>query len=117
MIDGLDTTRRRFLRVSLAAGTGLVLGGRVAEGRRPPARRPERRVSQAGGEEETEVTALEDLMREHGILRRALLIYTETALEQISEIEGVLMLDDLSRFTAPPPTSKPEEVRDERKRP
>jgi hemerythrin-like domain-containing protein len=32
-----------------------------------------------GAEEEREVTAVEDLMREHGILRRALILYSEAA--------------------------------------
>ncbi len=74
-MDKPDTTRRRFLSVSFAAGTGLVLAGR----RLPPAERPARRVPAAGGEEGIEVTAIEDLMREHGVLRRALLVYTESA--------------------------------------
>lgn len=64
MSIGKPGNRRDFLFVSTAAG--LVLGVRRVE--------PSPFQSQ-----ELEVTAVEDLMREHGILRRALLVYTETA--------------------------------------
>jgi hemerythrin-like domain-containing protein len=62
--------RRQFL---IATGAGLVLGansGRVEAAARPT-------TSQKGGEKE--VGAVEDLMREHGVLRRALLVYRECA--------------------------------------
>jgi len=35
-------------------------------------------ASAKGGDKEPEVTATEDLMREHGVIRRALLVYVET---------------------------------------
>ncbi|HET8698275.1 MAG TPA: hemerythrin domain-containing protein [Gammaproteobacteria bacterium] len=55
-------TRRSFL--ARAAGTGLILaGGGVGRADEP----------------EEEVTATEDLMREHGVLRRILIVYSETA--------------------------------------
>jgi hemerythrin-like domain-containing protein len=75
-------TRRDFLRTSAIVGTGLVLsscgGGKMAntEGQKKEdvsSRPDENRV---GGE----VTATEDLMREHGVLRRALLVYTSAAI-------------------------------------
>jgi hemerythrin-like domain-containing protein len=54
----MDTkTRRDFLKNMGACGIALSLGGCGRE------------------REENEVTAVEDLMREHGILRRALLVY------------------------------------------
>jgi hemerythrin-like domain-containing protein len=64
--------RRVFLAVSGATGTGFLIGcrkeapqvGAVAQ-------------SDAAGNEEPEVTAVEDLMREHGVIRRALVIYRE----------------------------------------
>jgi hemerythrin-like domain-containing protein len=57
--------RRRFLIRAGMAGAGLVFtGGRG-------------NAKQKKGEE-SEVGAVEDLMREHGVLRRALLVYIET---------------------------------------
>ena len=71
-------TRRDFLRVSAVVGTGLVLsscgGGRVANKEEQETKPDE---NQMGGE----VTAAEDLMREHGILRRALLVYSAAAIK------------------------------------
>jgi hemerythrin-like domain-containing protein len=40
---------------------------------------PVARIGRAAEQEEEEVEALEDLMREHGVLRRALLVYAEAA--------------------------------------
>lgn len=75
-------TRRDFLRASAAIGTGLVLsscgGQRIAnteeQKKDEPSSKPDE--NKLGGE----VTATEDLMREHGILRRALLVYSATAI-------------------------------------
>src|SRR5437773_8280955 len=71
-------TRRNFLRVSAVVGTGLVLsscgGGSVAN-KEGQEKKPDE--NQMGGE----VTATEDLMREHGILRRALLVYSASAIK------------------------------------
>ena len=64
-----DDNRRKFLRVSAIAGAGIVLAAcakKSAENKEKP--------EEKGGE----VTATEDLMREHGVLRRALLVYAET---------------------------------------
>lgn len=55
--------RRQFLTVTAAAGAGLALSG----------------CSGKSEGKEQEVSAVEDLMREHGVLRRALFIYSETA--------------------------------------
>jgi Uncharacterized conserved protein len=63
-------TRRAFLRRAAAAGTGALLLG-VS---------PRDALANAGSgflAPEEEVTANEDLMREHGVLKRALLIYRE----------------------------------------
>jgi hemerythrin-like domain-containing protein len=71
-----SNTRREFLRRSAVVGTGLFLinCGRTdrQEAKREPAEKDEK-------EKGKEVTANEDLMREHGVLRRALLVYTATA--------------------------------------
>ena len=64
MSIGTSGSRRDFLLFSTAAG--LLFGARRGE------------ASPAQGQE-IEVAAVEDLMREHGILRRALLVYTEIA--------------------------------------
>ena len=65
MAEDLKAPRRLFL----AAGAGVFLAaGNV-------------RPSLAAKKEEKEVGAVEDLMREHGVLRRALLVYRETAVK------------------------------------
>lgn len=60
--------RRRFLQASSVAAAGLVF---VACGKHDE-------QETTGAEKGGEVTATEDLMREHGVLRRALLVYAET---------------------------------------
>jgi hemerythrin-like domain-containing protein len=71
-MDDLSRDRRVFL--AGAAGTGLVLiagGVRAAppaDGKKPPAKEKEK-----GGD----IPPTEDLMREHGVLRRVLLVYDE----------------------------------------
>src|SRR3974390_1119826 len=67
--------RREFLLLSTAIGTGLIVGGSAA-----CAGESHQDESKKGNSEsEGEVTATEDLMREHGILRRAMIVYTQTA--------------------------------------
>ena len=73
-------TRRDFLRASAVVGTGLVLSSCAGSktnttGREVTSPAPDE--NKMGGE----VTATEDLMREHGILRRALLVYSATAIK------------------------------------
>jgi hemerythrin-like domain-containing protein len=76
-------TRRNFLRMSAIVGTGLVLtncgGGNMAntEGQKKAKTSTTPDENKMGGE----VTATEDLMREHGILRRALLVYSAAAIK------------------------------------
>jgi len=72
-------TRRDFLRASAVLGTGLVLSSCAGSNTKTTgnaANSPTPDENEMGGE----VTATEDLMREHGILRRALLIYSATAI-------------------------------------
>jgi len=60
--------RRAFLWMSGVAGAGLVLSATaLAQGR----------GGTAGKEEEEDVSPPEDLMREHGVLKRVLLVYEE----------------------------------------
>jgi hemerythrin-like domain-containing protein len=80
----MDERRREFLvgMASVAAGAALAgCGADAADGRRAPADPPK------GGE--AEVTPGEDLMQEHGVLERILLIYDEA----VSRIERGAPLD------------------------
>src|SRR6266536_6311379 len=78
-----SNTRRDFLHTSAIVGTGLVLtgcsGGNMAntEGQKKAETLSKPDENQMGGE----VTATEDLMREHGVLRRALLVYSGAAVK------------------------------------
>ena len=78
-MNSLDT-RRAFIRASAAIGSGLFLS---ACGRRDNAQSGKQTGESESKKEEKEeggeVTATEDLMREHGVLRRALLVYTAAA--------------------------------------
>ena len=73
-------TRRDFLRTSAIVGTGLVLsscsrGNMANQGKEQSEAVSKDKENEKGGE----VTATEDLMREHGVLRRALLVYSAAA--------------------------------------
>jgi hemerythrin-like domain-containing protein len=61
--------RRTFLRISGVAGGGLLVAARAIAQERGRGRGAER--------EEEEVAPPEDLMREHGVLKRVLLVYEE----------------------------------------
>lgn len=76
----LRNERRSFLNATVTLGAGLVLS--ACQGKQPAQAgqqfaetKPAQKADTKGGE----VTATEDLMREHGILRRALLVYTAAA--------------------------------------
>jgi hemerythrin-like domain-containing protein len=70
MRDGDGATRRGFLKAAAVSGIGLYgCGPRLA---------PEAASDLPPGTGAAEVTPAEDLMREHGVLRRVLLIYDET---------------------------------------
>jgi hemerythrin-like domain-containing protein len=65
-------------RVVIAAGAGLLLAGANAKIARA-AGKPEQEKKEA--EDEKEVGAVEDLMREHGVIRRAILVYRDMAVK------------------------------------
>lgn len=71
--------RRAFIHGAATLGTGLLFsacsGARDSQSGKQGEADSKKKENEEGGE----VTATEDLMREHGILRRALLVYTAAA--------------------------------------
>jgi hemerythrin-like domain-containing protein len=67
-------SRREFMRITTVGAAGLLL---TACENKPNLSANNGETEKAGDQAE-EVTATEDLMREHGVLRRALLVYAET---------------------------------------
>ena len=65
-------SRRDLIRVVTVTGGGLLLAGCAAGGKGRGGGK-----EQKGGEGEQEVSPAEDLMREHGVLKRVLLVYGE----------------------------------------
>lgn len=72
-------TRRDFLGASAIVGAGLMLSGCGGRNRADEGKEETAPSSKEDQSKHVEVTATEDLMREHGILRRALLVYTAAA--------------------------------------
>lgn len=72
----MTTTRRRFLTV---AGSGALAAGCASS--------PRGAGSTKSRETEDEVTPAEDLMREHGVLRRVMYLYDEAAMRLDGKIE------------------------------
>lgn len=85
----MSTTRRQWL--AAVGGAGLILGGCVRGDKTQPEKQPEKQTpeEEEGDEKGAEVTATEDLMREHGILRRALLVYAAVVPKLRSNAPGV----------------------------
>jgi len=78
----MDIKRRQLLAGISVAGAGVLVNAcrSNTQTRTGGATNDENKGAPAPGEAEPiEVTATEDLMREHGILRRALLVYQESA--------------------------------------
>ena len=78
----MDIKRRQLLTGISVAGAGVLLNAcRNTQPRSGSATNDENKndTPAPGEAEPVEVTATEDLMREHGILRRALLVYQEAA--------------------------------------
>jgi len=75
-----DPNRRNLVRNSIAWGSAAAIalpfiGQSFAQG--PKKEEPKKGEPKERDEKEPEVTATEDLMREHGVIRRALLVYYE----------------------------------------
>ncbi len=68
----IDDRRRFLFRASVIAGS-MIVPARGAWAAQAPKQKPEKKE-----QEEEEVTPTEDLMREHGLLNRILLIYDES---------------------------------------
>ncbi|HUM05803.1 MAG TPA: hemerythrin domain-containing protein [Terriglobales bacterium] len=62
-----ECTRRSLLQQSLTVGSTVLIAATV----------PDVLSAEPSANKEPEVTATEDLMREHGVIRRALLVYAE----------------------------------------
>src|SRR3981081_1847957 len=92
----MDIIRRRWLATIGGASAGLMLLGCDLKS----AKDEEEEKAEKTGQENagTEVTATEDLMREHGGLRRCLLVYQES----IAKLHGnaVMVLPDALQRTA-----------------
>lgn len=71
MADEGRESRRRFLRLAGGAGVGVSAVVRVSAAQDAPTAGPRKET------EEEDVSPAEDLMREHGVLDRVLLIYDE----------------------------------------
>ena len=69
MAEGRDDSRRSFLRLAGGAGMLLSAGANMSQAQDKPAAE--------GKKAEEDVSPAEDLMREHGVLDRVLLIYDE----------------------------------------
>jgi hemerythrin-like domain-containing protein len=88
-------SRRAFLVLSGMTGPALLVGCRKDEAPAPEKNASE--VALAGpsakpsaeGKEEPEVGAVEDLMREHGVIRRALVVYREAGTRLRAKPAGI----------------------------
>ncbi|MGA2265227.1 MAG: hemerythrin domain-containing protein [Phycisphaerae bacterium] len=76
MSETPQISRRKFITSSAAAAGGILLSGRMLAARSP---KSEPETSPAEGQPTQDILPVEDLMREHGVLRRVLLIYDESA--------------------------------------
>jgi len=80
----LNSTRRQLLTGVSLIGAGALLVGchnNASTGNVAPTNRETKADEVSSDEAAAEVSATEDLMREHGIIRRALLVYQEAAVK------------------------------------
>jgi hemerythrin-like domain-containing protein len=95
--------RRLFLLASGISGAALLLGCKKPEAAQPDETAPPRATGSAANAtgaadagKEAEVTATEDLMREHGVIRRVLVVYREAA-ARLRTKPATLPLDALQK--------------------
>jgi hemerythrin-like domain-containing protein len=74
-----DPTRRHILQASLMRASMAAATVAILEPASAAAEKSKKSGTNKGAKQEPEVTANEDLMREHGVLRRALMVYGESA--------------------------------------
>jgi hemerythrin-like domain-containing protein len=78
----VDRSRRQLITgISLVGAGALLVGCRNNPASSSATNNETKPDEQASDEAATEISATEDLMREHGILRRALLVYQESAVK------------------------------------
>ena len=83
----MDLLRRQWLVGICSAGAGVaLLGCDLKSAKDEDEEKAEKASKENAG---TEVTATEDLMREHGVLRRCLLVYEESAGKLLSNAASV----------------------------
>ena len=86
----MDSTRRKLLTgIPLIGAGALLVGCRSSQPGSGGASNEQRTGGSTEDQAEAGVSATEDLMREHGILRRALLVYKESALKLRQDITSV----------------------------
>ncbi|MDP9152589.1 MAG: hemerythrin domain-containing protein [Myxococcota bacterium] len=96
----MENSRRLFLSSSTALGASVLLNACKSGARpdtpagTPPADAPASSAGNANergdkSESAEEVTATEDLMREHGLLRRALIVYRESGTRLLADAASV----------------------------
>ena len=86
----MDSTRRQILSTIPLIGVGALLTGCSRQQTESGNGTNEKERTQADADRsDTEVSATEDLMREHGILRRVLLVYKESATRMKQDISSV----------------------------
>jgi hemerythrin-like domain-containing protein len=74
--DRANRTRRQVMLGAVTTGSALLIESCGSRKKAPTAAAP---ADAEDGSDEQVVTATEDLMREHGVLRRVLLVYAESA--------------------------------------
>lgn len=81
-MNAKDSDRRGFLKVAALAGSALLVGACGSSGAANggnSANANTAKTATPDAADEKEVTPIEDLMREHGVLRRALFVFSEAA--------------------------------------
>jgi hemerythrin-like domain-containing protein len=88
----VDQSRRQLLTgISLVGAGALLVGCKTNSGSGSATNKENKTDEQSSDEAAASVSAIEDLMREHGILRRVLLVYQESAVKLKQDPNSVPM--------------------------